>query len=331
MQLQTMPSRYGPPYRWPQLTSASSFSTVSSFYGPGSFTAWILLLLASWISTLQGKRSHNIHHISYLLYTNWAAIDLFRNLRKPEPVPGSDLSASQYESQRHEIAAQTIASICVLHLGVLNTCAQLAACMWMNDSEKERKNTVSAPAPDVNTNANANPDPDTVAGKTSPSTLLTRARILALALLLPLTSISLGIHLDSKVIFHISHDTSILQHVSLFGILMWGYLLGRFGFSFFCIEASTRWYLKESVVFGGVVGAVYVYFCTIVFGLLGRKAPGRCYMVPCTEVGWDADQVFVVGAGVVMFAYEYGGGTWEYLRRRVGGLWEGRGLPMAEI
>jgi hypothetical protein len=56
---------------------------VSGFYGPGAWSAWFLILVTSWVATIRGDYSHNIHHIGYLLYTNWAAVDLIRQATKP--------------------------------------------------------------------------------------------------------------------------------------------------------------------------------------------------------------------------------------------------------
>lgn len=54
---------------------------ISSFYGPGSWAAWVIVMVTSWIPLLQDDHSHNMHFISYALYTNWAAIDALRQQR----------------------------------------------------------------------------------------------------------------------------------------------------------------------------------------------------------------------------------------------------------
>ncbi|KAH3957236.1 hypothetical protein HBH70_231450 [Parastagonospora nodorum] len=54
--------------------------TVNSFYGPGSWAAWCIVLITSWLPIIQDDHSHNLHFISCALYTNWAAVDAFRQL-----------------------------------------------------------------------------------------------------------------------------------------------------------------------------------------------------------------------------------------------------------
>jgi hypothetical protein len=52
---------------------------VSGFYGPGSWIAYTLTLATSWVAVIRNDQSHNLHHIGYLLYVNWAAIDAIRH------------------------------------------------------------------------------------------------------------------------------------------------------------------------------------------------------------------------------------------------------------
>lgn len=54
---------------------------VSGFYGPGNWSGWFFLILTSTISVIQHPNSKKMHDIlPHLLATNWAAIDLFRQI-----------------------------------------------------------------------------------------------------------------------------------------------------------------------------------------------------------------------------------------------------------
>jgi hypothetical protein len=59
--------------------------SVSGFYGTGAWAAWILALVSSWYAIIwctapKGSRDTLLH----LLYTNWAAVDLFRQMGNDE-------------------------------------------------------------------------------------------------------------------------------------------------------------------------------------------------------------------------------------------------------
>ncbi|CAN9142400.1 unnamed protein product [Alternaria alternata] len=69
------------------------FSHISGFYGPGAWAAWVITMVASWIPVTQGDYTHNLHFIGYALYTNWAAIDLMRQLNR---VLGDQVDLSAY-------------------------------------------------------------------------------------------------------------------------------------------------------------------------------------------------------------------------------------------
>ena len=54
--------------------------TVSGFYGPGTWAAWCVTLIASWAPILRDDYTHNLHFITYFIYMNAATIDVFRNV-----------------------------------------------------------------------------------------------------------------------------------------------------------------------------------------------------------------------------------------------------------
>jgi hypothetical protein len=57
-------------------------SQVSGFYGPGTWASWIIALASSSISIMSGDQSIGYDVFGHLLYTHWAAIDVFRQLNR---------------------------------------------------------------------------------------------------------------------------------------------------------------------------------------------------------------------------------------------------------
>jgi len=54
--------------------------SVNGFYGPGAWAAWCVTLIASWAPILRDEYTHNLQYITYAMYMNAAAIDVFRNV-----------------------------------------------------------------------------------------------------------------------------------------------------------------------------------------------------------------------------------------------------------
>jgi hypothetical protein len=69
---------------------------VSGFYGPGAWIAYSLTLATSWVAVIRNDQAHNLHHIGYLFYVNWAAIDLIRTfaLHATGPATGANGSVA---------------------------------------------------------------------------------------------------------------------------------------------------------------------------------------------------------------------------------------------
>ncbi|KAI1515932.1 hypothetical protein KJE20_13813 [Pyrenophora tritici-repentis] len=62
-------------YLWP-----TQRDFVSGFYGPGPWAAWTISIVTTWIALFRDDYSNNMHLMGWLLYTNWAAIDMARQL-----------------------------------------------------------------------------------------------------------------------------------------------------------------------------------------------------------------------------------------------------------
>jgi hypothetical protein len=101
--------------------------TVSSFYGPGSWAAWCIIRITSWIPIIQNDYSHNFHFISYALYTNWAAVDALRQLK----FEGTDISLASDFRQHiifETIVDQAATMHAVLALGMSHALVNYAYC-----------------------------------------------------------------------------------------------------------------------------------------------------------------------------------------------------------
>jgi hypothetical protein len=93
-------------------------NNVSGFYGPGSWIAWYLTLATSWVAVIRNDHSNNLHHIGYLLYVNWAAIDV---IRKSVQVP---LDATDTDSRNISSNGPLGAALVVTWWGVVHATLQ---------------------------------------------------------------------------------------------------------------------------------------------------------------------------------------------------------------
>jgi hypothetical protein len=117
---------------------------ISGFYGPGPWAAWMITLGISWINTIQNDYTHNMHFIAYALYTNFAAIDLIRQLNlaideeKISSVvrlnPGVPMYKIDWEQNPLEVDEATrqilAAAIAVVHVGIQTATVQIIACFY---------------------------------------------------------------------------------------------------------------------------------------------------------------------------------------------------------
>ena len=105
--------------------SFSDYAQVSGFYGPGTWAAWVITLVSSWILIFLGDYTHNLHFMSYALYTNWAAIDLLRR------------TVQKTEDTQSQSA---IAALAVVRVGISNACLQIGQCLHRSkDMNPQRK------------------------------------------------------------------------------------------------------------------------------------------------------------------------------------------------
>ncbi|KAI1565240.1 hypothetical protein PtrEW13061_011938 [Pyrenophora tritici-repentis] len=101
-------------YLWP-----TQRDFVSGFYGPGPWAAWTISIVTTWIALFRDDYSNNMHLMGWLLYTNWAAIDMARqliNCHGLNPVP-----VDPYFTVG--------ASLSILYMGMLHCFLQCRMCL----------------------------------------------------------------------------------------------------------------------------------------------------------------------------------------------------------
>ena len=106
------------------------YSQINGFYGPGTWAAWAITLFASWIPLWRDDYKYNLHYHSYALYTNWAAIDLLRQMWRADRNRGfREMEDAQLQS--------LFAALAVVRVGILHASMQIEQCC----SAEKRKGT----------------------------------------------------------------------------------------------------------------------------------------------------------------------------------------------
>lgn len=81
-------------------------SKVSGFYGPGNWSGWFLTIVTSYISIIRNPDSTRVHDVLlHLLGTNWAAIDLLRQVSSYEILGKMKDSSTEIAGLEEAIAA----------------------------------------------------------------------------------------------------------------------------------------------------------------------------------------------------------------------------------
>lgn len=112
----------------PISTPYDAHAIVSSFYGPGTLAAWCIILISSWIPLLRDDYKNNYHFVGAALYTNWAAIDIFREFHWRTKMGRDSLWQQQIEGV--DVHATAIAAKAVVAVGAFHGFIQYAACRW---------------------------------------------------------------------------------------------------------------------------------------------------------------------------------------------------------
>ena len=81
-------------------------ASISGFYGPGTYTAWFLTILASWVQILVHPRKKvDPNSWFYVLGMNWAAMDLFARLNALDAADAAGESLEERKKLMGAIAA----------------------------------------------------------------------------------------------------------------------------------------------------------------------------------------------------------------------------------
>ena len=263
----------------------SGIPEISGFYGPGTWAALVITMVASWIPLIQGDDTHNLHFLGYALYTNWAAIDFLRHVNR---VPGDNDDLPAVEQARLE---NIVASVAVLNVGLFQAVGQMLFYVL-------------------------------VALKSTPSKRpsVAQGMYLSVGAILPLCMICSGPLSYSPSAFVETHLITFL----LFGIICISALpAGVASYALHNISSS-RMVFYHHPMFGyftyamgfGVMATTLTIFSGISMMEESREAyfrgtlpAARCYFVPCApqRIG-EWDQAFSLLVALVLFLYEFGPG-----------------------
>ncbi|KAH6677738.1 hypothetical protein B0J14DRAFT_636387 [Halenospora varia] len=109
------------------------FSEVSGLYGPGTWAAWFLVIVASWLHLLyllaEIEIKLDINMWAYLLGLNWAAVDLIRHSRHLSSQYYAGIGSEQWSKE----AASVGAALTMVFWGSCGALAQLLLC-WSGTS-----------------------------------------------------------------------------------------------------------------------------------------------------------------------------------------------------
>jgi hypothetical protein len=113
---------------------------VSGLYGPGGWAAWFLLGLASWLRILRKDDDwFDLNTWLFLLFTNWAAIDVFRGIHALRSVPGPMGTETMVAAAISKMGALG-AALSIVFWGVFHVILQFAATWVMfRDEENQSK------------------------------------------------------------------------------------------------------------------------------------------------------------------------------------------------
>lgn len=132
LNLPTSPSRDSP--------DPLGILTVSGIYGPGNWAGWFLTTVASWLAIFRPaieRDTEGIHHdmIMHILFTNWAAIDLFRQLGFRQ--------AAKNDEARKQLGGAIAAAVTMTFWGLHTALWQLGFCVFFDKGRDDRGSSSS--------------------------------------------------------------------------------------------------------------------------------------------------------------------------------------------
>lgn len=282
--------------------SSSNNLQISGFYGPGPWSAWMITLTISWINTIQNDYTHNMHFIGYALYTNFAAIDLIRQLNLVIPCESGSYSDIDWKKTPLEVDEATrqmlAAAIAVVHVGIQMATMQIIACFY-----KERQRNFDPKEP-----------------------IKRRRFIVSVGLVLPIgaiwyASLSISCHRLGFIVLPGSLLPGLTTLIPSWVNILWSWKykdvkLDPFLAKMFVSGAILNWAIRCWIV-------PRLYFRNPKNSLLsGDLCPTkRCCFVPCApqSIG-EMDQIFSLVITLSLFLYEFESQLVRVARKCIGAV-----------
>ncbi|KAJ5365178.1 hypothetical protein N7517_008064 [Penicillium concentricum] len=130
----------GPPVILPvtsEQPDALGIGNVSGFYGPGSWAAWFISIVASWCRLLRVSEDRfDPNTWLFLLGTNWAAVALFRVIRMAQSIP---LDSLTYDADLGSLKGSIGAAFNVTFWGTFHGLMQYLLAMIIFDTRKAQR------------------------------------------------------------------------------------------------------------------------------------------------------------------------------------------------
>ncbi|KAJ5788244.1 hypothetical protein N7457_003234 [Penicillium paradoxum] len=100
---------------------------VSGFYGPGSWAAWFLSIVASWVRFIRGSEERfDPNTWLFLLGTNWAAVGLLRGIRLAQGIPQD---SPTYDADLNSMQGSIAAAFTITFWGTFHASIQYLVTM----------------------------------------------------------------------------------------------------------------------------------------------------------------------------------------------------------
>ncbi|KAJ5445952.1 hypothetical protein N7491_002034 [Penicillium cf. griseofulvum] len=110
---------------------------VSGFYGPGSWAAWFISVVASWWRIIRiSEESFDPNTWLFLLGTNWAVVGLFRGIRMAQSIPRDSLT---YDAELGSMKGSIGAAFIVTFWGTFHGLMQYLLTMVLFDNLKTQR------------------------------------------------------------------------------------------------------------------------------------------------------------------------------------------------
>ncbi|KAJ5170799.1 uncharacterized protein N7500_003582 [Penicillium coprophilum] len=130
----------GPPIYLPVTSEPPDvlgIGNVSGFYGPGSWAAWFISIVASWWRLLRvSEERFDPNTWVFLLGTNWAAVGLFRGIRMAQSIP---LDSLTYDAELGSLKGSIGAAFNVTFWGTFHCLMQYLLTMILFDTPKTQR------------------------------------------------------------------------------------------------------------------------------------------------------------------------------------------------